>query len=144
MVCTRGDVFADLVDARGLGLTVGPGDVDGLAAALDRVLYDDAFAATCRSRVRELAPEFHWDRALAPLVEFCRAPHRAPDLVDDDARRRLARGAARLYRPRTGLRRELDIVAGHLRDGGVRQVASKALSRVGYITGRKQPPGPQD
>ena len=143
MVCTRGDVFAALVDAHGLGLTVEPGDVDGLADALERLLSDDALAARCRADVRALAPAYHWDRVLAPLVAFCRAPRRAPDLVDDDARRRLARGPARLYQPRSGLRRELAIAADHLRDGGVRQLARKAASRVAYATGRKQPSAPQ-
>ena len=142
MVCTRGDVFAALVDAHGLGLTVDASDVAGLADALEKVLSDDEFAAQCRENVRALAPEYHWSRVLAPLVEFCRAPRRAPDLLDDYARRRLARGAARLYRPRTGVRRELEIAADHLRDGGVRQLARKAGSRVAYATGRKQPPAP--
>ena len=35
IVCTRGDVFADLVAARGLGAAVPPGDVDALAQAID-------------------------------------------------------------------------------------------------------------
>ena len=143
MVCTRGDVFAALVDAHGLGLTVGPGDVDGLADALERILSDDDFAEQCRANVRAIAPEYHWSRVLAPLVAFCRRPRRAPDLLDDYARRRMARSAARLYRPRTGVRREVEIAVEHLRDGGVRQVASKAASRVAYMTGRKQPPPPQ-
>ena len=143
MVCTRGDVFAALVDAHGLGLTVDPGDVEGLADALERVLSDDALAARCRADVRALAPDYHWDRVLAPLVAFCRDPHRAPDLVDDETRRRLARGPARLYSPRSGLRRELDIAAEHLRDGGVRQLVRKAASRLAYATGVKQPPAPQ-
>ena len=143
MVCTQGDVFAALVDARGLGLTVAPGDVEGLADALERVLSDEVFAQRCRDNVREVAPEYHWDRVLAPLVAFCRAPRRAPDLLDDYARRRMAKGAARLYRPKSGMRREAEIVADHLRDGGLQLVARKAASRLAYITGRKTPPPPQ-
>ena len=143
MVCTRGDVFAALVDGHGLGVTVDPGDVEALADALDRVLSDDGFAEQCRQNVRALAPDYHWSRVLAPLVEFCRAPRRAPDLLDDYARRRMARGAARLYRPRSGVRREVEIAVDHLREGGVRRVATKAASRLAYATGRKQPPAPQ-
>ncbi|CAA9310617.1 MAG: glycosyltransferase domain containing protein [uncultured Frankineae bacterium] len=142
MVCTRGDVFASLVEAHGLGITVDPGDVVGLADALERLLTDDAFADSCREQVRALAPGYHWDRVLAPLVAFCRDPRRAPDLADADARRRLARGPGRLYQPRSGLRREVAIAADHLRDGGVRLLARKAASRVAYATGRKQPPAP--
>ena len=143
MVCTRGDVFAALVDAHGLGLTVDPGDVEGLADALDKVLSDEEFAASCRENVRTIAPEYHWSRVLAPLVAFCRAPRRAPDLLDPYARRRLARGAARLYTPKSGVRREVEIALDHLREGGPRRLLSKAASRVAYATGRKQPPAPQ-
>jgi hypothetical protein len=58
-------------------------------------------------------------------------------------RRRLASGVGRLYRPRSGLRRELGIAVDHLRSGGVRLLASKAVSRVAYATGRKLPPAVQ-
>jgi hypothetical protein len=80
---------------------------------------------------------------LAPLLAFCASPRRAPDLVDEDTRRRLASGVGRLYRPRSGLRRELGIAVDHLRSGGVRLLASKAVSRVAYATGRKVPPAVQ-
>ncbi len=143
VLCTRGDVFARLVEEHGLGLTVDDGDVDGLTDALEGLLSDDAFASQCRSRVAALAPSFHWPRVLAPLLAFCRAPRRAPDLVDEDTRRRLAHGVGRLYQPRSGLRRELGIAADHLRSGGVRLLAVKTVSRVAYATGRKQPPTPQ-
>jgi glycosyltransferase involved in cell wall biosynthesis len=143
MVCTRGDVFASLVEQQDLGLAVDAGDVEGLAAALDRVLYDDAFAEQCRDNVRRVAPSFHWDRVLAPLVAFCKAPQRSPDLLDDYARRRLAQSAAKLYRPRAGLRRELEIAREHVRDGGVKRLLHKAASRAAYRTGRKQPGPPQ-
>lgn len=143
MVCTRGDVFAALVDAHGLGLTVDPSDVDGLADALEKTLYDQEFAASCREGLARLAPEYHWSKVLAPLVAFCRAPRRAPDLVDVYARRRLAYGAARSYRPKGGVRREVEIAMDHVRDGGIGLLAAKAASRVAYATGRKQPPPPR-
>ncbi|MCW2680639.1 MAG: hypothetical protein JWM62_2040 [Frankiales bacterium] len=143
MVCTRGDVFASLVEQRELGVAVDAGDVEGLAAALERVLYDPAFAQQCRENVAGVAPEFYWDRVLAPLVAFCRAPQRSPDLLDDYARRRLAQSAAQLYRPKRGLRRELEIAREHVRDGGVQKLVHKAASRLAYRTGRKQPGPPQ-
>ncbi|MCW2725700.1 MAG: hypothetical protein JWN35_2621 [Frankiales bacterium] len=143
MVCTKGDVFAALVTDRELGIAVEPGDITGLADALERVLADEAFAKQCRENVAAMAPEYHWERVLAPLVKFCRAPHRAPDLLDPYASRRLATGAARLYRPKSGMRREAEIAIEHLRDGGVRKFASKAASRLAYRTGLKPPPPPR-
>ena len=142
MVCTRGDVFASLVEEHGLGLTVAAGDVDALADALDRLLSDDAFAAQCRAQVAALAPSFTWSRVLAPLVAFCAAPRRAPDLADVDAPRRLARAVRRLRQPPGRVRREVETVADHLRAGGVPLLLSKAASRVAYVSGRKTPPAP--
>jgi len=143
MVATRGDVFADLIDARGLGVTVDACDVDGLAAALTRLLDDAEFARDCRANVAALAPEYAWSRVLAPLVEFCRAPHRAPDLLDLWARRRLAASAATVYRPTTGWRRDVELVAEHYHEGGAGKLARKALSRALFLLRLKKPPPPQ-
>ena len=41
LVVTRGDVLADLVEARGLGRTVDPGDVQGWVTALAELLEDE-------------------------------------------------------------------------------------------------------
>ena len=49
------------------GLLVDPDDVDGLAAALERMLTDDAFARDCAARGLARAREFSWDRAAATL-----------------------------------------------------------------------------
>jgi glycosyltransferase involved in cell wall biosynthesis len=49
------------------GLLVDPEDVDGLSAALERMLTDEAFAAACATRGLARAGEFSWDRAAAAL-----------------------------------------------------------------------------
>lgn len=129
VVATRGDVLADLVDARGLGITVGPADVGALEDALFRLFDDDGLSKTCRENAATLAPELTWSQALRPLVEFCRHPRRAPDLLDRLATERLRR---ELGPPPavSGLRREIGIALAHLREGGPKQVAAKALSRL--------------
>jgi glycosyltransferase involved in cell wall biosynthesis len=80
-VATSGDSLADLIEHEGLGLTVAPGDVDGLTEALLRLLEDDTFAADCRANVAEVRARFAWSVALRPIVEFCRRPVRSPDLA---------------------------------------------------------------
>jgi alpha-1,3-rhamnosyl/mannosyltransferase len=55
------------------GLLVNPDDVDGLAAALERMLTDDEFAAACALRGLARAREFSWDRAAAALEAAYRA-----------------------------------------------------------------------
>jgi glycosyltransferase involved in cell wall biosynthesis len=49
------------------GLLVDPDDVDGLSAALERMIVDDAFATACATRGLARAGEFSWDRAAAAV-----------------------------------------------------------------------------
>ena len=81
MVVAAGDTLADTVEQRGLGYTVPIGDAAHFAQALlaltndphPRARYANAFAA--------VRAEFTWQRALEPLVAFCRNPRHAPDHV---------------------------------------------------------------
>ena len=93
VVCTAGDALSELVERDGLGETVAPGDADGLAAALDRVLGTgrDAYAASFERTREELA----WSRAAAPLVRFATAPEPPPRLGDSGLAPALPGPAAR-------------------------------------------------
>jgi GT2 family glycosyltransferase/glycosyltransferase involved in cell wall biosynthesis len=84
IVATSGDSLASLIETTGIGLTVPPGDVDALEEALFRLLDDDAFNRSCRSAIERVVPTYRWSTVLEPLLEFCRAPSRAPDLVDPE------------------------------------------------------------
>jgi glycosyltransferase involved in cell wall biosynthesis len=126
MISTEGDAFGALIADEGLGVTVGQGDVEHLAAALIRAGYDEEFAASCRERVREVASRFTWDRALAPLVEFCEHPRRAPDAAEDQ--RRMIR---RPVPPAGTIGRRWSRMTDLLRQGGPRLVVDRAKSLVG-------------
>jgi glycosyltransferase involved in cell wall biosynthesis len=130
IVCTDGDSLAALVEQEGLGLTVPAGDIDALAAALDRVLHDAELAASCRAAVARVAQRFHWGQVLAPLVDFCRDPHRAPDLLDADLVGRLTPPLSVIGHPPTGLRANVALARDYLRQGGPRLVAKKAWGRL--------------
>jgi GT2 family glycosyltransferase/glycosyltransferase involved in cell wall biosynthesis len=79
IVCTRGDFFASLVDARGLGATVAPGDPAALAHTLARLLDDSAERFQIRSRVESLQHELRWSIVVAPLARYCAQPSFAAD-----------------------------------------------------------------
>jgi len=79
MVVTEGDHFADLIATEGLGEAVPEDDPDALAAAIERVVYDDATHERAASNVRRVAARYTWTTVLAPLVAFAMAPHRAAD-----------------------------------------------------------------
>ena len=100
IINTAGDAFEPIILEHELGAVVPPGDVDALADAIEQLVYGPETLAAAAARVREVAPDFVWTRALAPLVEYCRAPYAAADdpraggVVEDgstaDLRRQLA------------------------------------------------------
>ncbi len=79
IVCTRGDFFASLVEARGLGATVPPGDAGALAHTLATLLDDSVARFQIRSRVETLQDELRWSIVVAPLAAYCAQPYFAAD-----------------------------------------------------------------
>ena len=77
MVLTGGDVLAEEVAAAALGKAVAPGDVGAIERGLAELLADPP----PRERFAGLARRYTWDVVARPLVEWCLAPRRAPDLV---------------------------------------------------------------
>jgi glycosyltransferase involved in cell wall biosynthesis len=127
-VTTDGDSFADLAASRPLGLTAPPEDVDALEDALYRLLDDDELRARCRENARAAAADYRWSNVLAPIVEFCRNPRRAADLlgaIDEPGP-----SARRSWKERGGLRQDARIVSHLLKEGGLGLAARKALGRA--------------
>lgn len=79
MVLTAGDALAELVQERGLGLIVEPGDVEAVAEALLRLLDEPDARAARRSSFQAAAAELTWDVVARPLVRFCQQPRLAAD-----------------------------------------------------------------
>lgn len=79
IVCTEGDSLSRMVRLHDLGEVVEAENVDDLAAALVRIAQPERYEEA-RGNVEDLAPEMTWERALSPLLEFCRLPRRAPDV----------------------------------------------------------------
>jgi GT2 family glycosyltransferase/glycosyltransferase involved in cell wall biosynthesis len=133
MVVTEGDSFAELVEAEGLGVVVPSGDVEALAEALERILFDDEFIAVSRANIHRVREAFLWERTLAPLVEFVRHPRRAADLVE---RRMAAQDINATVRARKkrrkpyGFRHNLHLVRHYLSNGGPRVVFGKVRNRL--------------
>jgi glycosyltransferase involved in cell wall biosynthesis len=130
VVATRGDALADLVEARRVGLTVAAGDVEGVERALARLLDDAELRASCAANAGAVAAEMTWPQALRPLLEFARAPRRAPDLVDATALVTLRRDLGEVKERWRGVGYDLRAGIGHLRDGGPVLVARKAVGRL--------------
>ena len=72
VVTTRGDVLGELVERRGLGRTVAPGDVDGWVEALDSLLGDRAAYERARAATASVREEYLWPRVVEPLRRLVR------------------------------------------------------------------------
>ncbi|MCL1899341.1 MAG: glycosyltransferase, partial [Promicromonosporaceae bacterium] len=124
IVATGGDTFDALITERGLGATVPEQDVDALAAALEKYLYDDEAVASAKRAIVEFAEGYRWAKVLEPLVEFCRQPRRAADLAlgyvgqepDESAQERRPSKDSRLAS-------DVRVLREYLRNGGVGEVA---------------------
>ncbi|HEY3607612.1 MAG TPA: glycosyltransferase [Pseudonocardiaceae bacterium] len=131
IVTTDGDSFAELVRTERLGVVVPPGDQQALAAALERVLYDDGFAAACRERIAVVRERFGWEQVLAPLAAYCRSPHPAADRLPGTGP--LVRNEP--LRASGVLRRDMALVKEYLDAGGPTELARRAVGRLRRLAG---------
>jgi GT2 family glycosyltransferase/glycosyltransferase involved in cell wall biosynthesis len=130
IVTTDGDAFAELVGTEQLGVVVPAQDPAALAAALHRVLYDDAFAAACRDRIATVAQRYTWEAVLAPLSEFCRHPRPAPDRLHGATVSAPSRPAGMAG----ALRRDAGLAREYLAAGGPGELARRVGGRLRRLT----------
>lgn len=74
VVTSAGGAMSRMLREHGAGWVVPPGDGEALALALAEALEDEEARERSRAGARNLLRGFVWDRALEPLVRFCRAP----------------------------------------------------------------------
>ena len=128
IVATAGDSLAGLIETRDIGIAVPAGDVDALEAALFRILDDEAFHASCRAAIERVAPDYRWSKVLEPLLEFCRAPVRAPDLVDPETSDMVDSLQGGMWK-RVGWRADLSKTLRFIRRGEWRALGAKLQRR---------------
>jgi glycosyltransferase involved in cell wall biosynthesis len=92
VVVSEGGAISRLLREHGAGWVVPPGDPAALAEALVAVL-ERGEGAIRKAGAAALAAGFRWERALAPLIDFCRAPRR--DLTKESFTHRLETRAPR-------------------------------------------------
>lgn len=74
LVCTEGDVLADMVRDKELGIAVPERDADAVAAAIERLLDDRALYERARANIRENNKTMSWTQSFEHLVRFCKDP----------------------------------------------------------------------
>ncbi|KFF57931.1 hypothetical protein JF66_22495 [Cryobacterium sp. MLB-32] len=111
-------------------------DQVALAEALETYLFDEDAIASARANVNRVRESFTWDKALAPLVEFCRDPKSAADKQPTKKLRKGRSGSripsglpkARSSRS-TGLRRDFERAAYYFQQGGPSAVIERVRAR---------------
>jgi glycosyltransferase involved in cell wall biosynthesis len=127
VVTTRGDDLGTAIDSSRAGIAVPAGDVEALETALLGLLTSPGRRADCAANAGRLARDYRWSVVLAPLLEFCRAPRRAPDLVDPVLGPEIASRGDRP--PRGDPRAAAGRAWQHLRRGELSELAGKARNR---------------
>jgi hypothetical protein len=77
LIVTAGDAMAEWIEAGGMGLSVPPGDVEAMAAAIRKMLAagKESFAP----RFERFRQALRWDKVVEPLERFCLRPEPAVD-----------------------------------------------------------------
>ena len=77
VIATSGEYVADARPAEVAGSTCSPNDPDALAALLLSLTAEPARLAAARERAPAIAADWAYERTVAPLATWCRAPRRA-------------------------------------------------------------------
>jgi glycosyltransferase involved in cell wall biosynthesis len=130
MVVTEGDHFSDLVTKDALGISVPATNVTALRDALEKALFDEQFIRQAKKNIRKTRELYFWDVVLAPLTHFVDTATRSADrglmLVGGVTQGELPAGAKQPSK----LSRDLRLALGHLRNGGVKKVAERVITRL--------------
>jgi hypothetical protein len=81
MIVSGGDTLSKLVDEHDLGCVVPTEDVGAVAAAILALAADPQRRERRAESMAQARAQFTWERALQPLVAFCRDPHHAADAL---------------------------------------------------------------
>ena len=81
IISTDGDTFAGIIREHDLGRVVAPEDAEGLARAIEELLYDREARKRIAANIAEYSKDHTWENTLRPLIAFCEEPTRAPDHV---------------------------------------------------------------
>lgn len=130
IVATEGDSFGNVLNEEGIGISVKPYDVEGLTEALETLLYDDDRGRECRENIKTFAKRFEWEQTLAPLLEFCRKPRRAGDIARLPAGEPITQSELTTVSMGIDIRRDSQLVLQYFKEGGVKMVSHKVLSRA--------------
>lgn len=123
IICTEGDIFADMVRQEHLGWAVTPEDVSGLTAAILSLGTNSRERESMRANVRAVAEKMTWPIACRPLLRYCEDPERAPDFAGKG--RRLTLSSQTVIGSPAGAWHTFRLGVRSLRTVGLRETVSR-------------------
>ena len=108
-VVTTGDVLADLVVEHDIGEVALPGDVDAVAAAIERAIDRDR-SRGMRANLAGLAGQYSWEAVSGPLLAYCSNPWKLGESRGDDTAVAYLHNLERLYSETASYARHLEQV----------------------------------
>ncbi|MEX2315147.1 MAG: glycosyltransferase, partial [Thermomicrobiales bacterium] len=127
-VVTAGDVLADAVIEHDIGEVAPPGDIDAVAAAIERA-FDRNRARAMRANLATLAVNRTWEAVSAPLLAYCAKPWKLGTSRGVDTAGAYLHQLERLYSQTAGYARDLE-----------RVVSEKDAALVEMATAASRPP----
>lgn len=68
IIASKGDSWADIIDQKGLGITVDFEDSEGVANAIIKIAGDRQFRNQCREHVQAHAARYEWDKLVDNVI----------------------------------------------------------------------------
>lgn len=134
MVVTEGDHFGDLVNSEKLGVAVPAGNVDALALAIEKTLFDSKFNSDVRENISRVRQNYFWDVALAPLVDFVRSANYAGDHAHIPLTGLRETEVPQMFHNPSNLRLKITAIRNTFREAGLSGVFAKIRRK---LTGRR-------
>lgn len=132
VIATEGDVLADLVRDEGIGLTVPPGDVEAVAAAI-RALIEPERRSALQTHIAEVAVRYTWERVSEPLLRYCRKPWRLGSARGRDPMAAYLHRVERTYDETAGYAQRLEQVIAEKNSELAARFQTRAILH-GYLT----------
>ncbi len=129
ILCTSGEVTAEIVSAYGLGEAATAGDLNATTQGLDTLLSTQNGRAAREDQFEAARQCFRWERAVEPLLRFVENPHRAPDATGS----RRAVGASKRGSFWRSMLRAGQLGTASYRAGGMRGAWTALQRQLGYL-----------
>ncbi|MFH1613088.1 MAG: glycosyltransferase family 4 protein [bacterium] len=83
MILTKGDVLSEFVQKNSLGEIIDYGDVNGWEKAILKLIENKELYSQYCKNIALIRGQFVWDKALEPLIEFCKNSSKKPKINFD-------------------------------------------------------------